>query len=142
MTMTTRREAMALISAALAGTTLGGRANLFVFPNIDAANITYNMIRVMTDGAALGPILMGLSAPVHVMTSTATPRRVVNMTAIAAVEAQIRAARRGDALDRREGDDAVDDGRDEIADVDGQQGRHDVLRGDDRRGRKSVESAE
>ncbi|HRP73848.1 MAG TPA: phosphate acyltransferase, partial [Luteimonas sp.] len=80
-------------------TTLEGRANLFVMPNIDAANITYNMIRVMTDGVALGPVLMGLSKPVHVLTATSTPRRVVNMTAIAAVEAQIRrqmeAERRG-----------------------------------------------
>ncbi|WP_058833562.1 NADP-dependent malic enzyme [Luteimonas abyssi] len=75
-------------------TTLSGRPNLFVLPNLDAANITYNMIRVMTDGAALGPILMGMSAPAHVMTPTATPRRVVNMTAIAAVDAQIRKAQR------------------------------------------------
>ena len=72
-------------------TTLGGRANLFVLPNIDAANITYNMVRVMTDGVAIGPILMGISKPVHILTSSATPRRVVNMTAIAAVDAQIRA---------------------------------------------------
>lgn len=72
-------------------TTLTGRANLFVLPNIDAANITYNMVRVMTDGVAIGPILMGISKPVHILTSSATPRRVVNMTAIAAVDAQIRA---------------------------------------------------
>ena len=72
-------------------TTLGGRANLFVLPNIDAANITYNMVRVMTDGVAIGPILMGISKPVHILTSSATPRRVDNMTAIAAVDAQIRA---------------------------------------------------
>ena len=71
-------------------TTLSGRANLFVLPNIDAANITYNMVRVMTDGVAIGPILMGISKPVHILTSSATPRRVVNMTAIAAVDAQIR----------------------------------------------------
>jgi len=71
--------------------TLSGRANLFVLPNIDAANITYNMVRVMTDGVAIGPILMGISKPVHILTSSATPRRVVNMTAIAAVDAQIRA---------------------------------------------------
>ena len=71
-------------------TTLTGRANLFVMPNLDAANITYNMVRVMTDGVALGPILMGVSKPAHVLTQTSTPRRVVNMTAIAAVEAQIR----------------------------------------------------
>src|SRR5690606_18434497 len=68
-------------------TTLEGRANLFVMPNLDAANIAYNLIRVMTDGVALGPILMGVSKPAHILTPTATPRRIVNMTAIAAVEA-------------------------------------------------------
>ena len=74
-------------------TTLNGRANLFVLPNIDAANITYNMVRVMTDGVAIGPILMGISKPVHILTTSATPRRVINMTAIAAVDAQIRQQR-------------------------------------------------
>ncbi|WP_266180598.1 NADP-dependent malic enzyme [Dyella humicola] len=73
-------------------TTLKGRANLFVMPNLDAANITYNMVRVMTDGVAIGPILMGINKPAHILTPAATPRRVVNMTAIAAVDAQIRAA--------------------------------------------------
>ncbi|WP_407352990.1 NADP-dependent malic enzyme [Luteimonas sp. R10] len=76
-------------------TTLSGRPNLFVLPNLDAANIAYNMVRVMTDGVALGPILMGISRPAHVMTPTSTPRRVINMTAIAAVEAQIRKTQRG-----------------------------------------------
>ncbi len=74
-------------------TLLKGRANLFVMPNLDAANITYNMVRVMTDGVAIGPILMGLDKPAHILTPASTPRRVVNMTAIAAVDAQIRAAR-------------------------------------------------
>lgn len=74
-------------------TTLKGRPNLFVMPNLDAANITYNMIRVMTDGVAIGPILMGLDKPAHILTPASTPRRVVNMTAIAAVDAQIRASR-------------------------------------------------
>ncbi|UZW61158.1 NADP-dependent malic enzyme [Lysobacter enzymogenes] len=73
--------------------TLHGRANLFVLPNLDAANITYNMVRVMTDGVAIGPILMGLDKPAHILTPASTPRRVVNMTAIAAVDAQIRTAR-------------------------------------------------
>lgn len=77
----------------LPDSTLKGRANLFVLPNIDAANITYNMVRVMTDGVAIGPILMGISKPVHILTSSATPRRIVNMTAIAAVDAQIRKLR-------------------------------------------------
>ncbi|HEY4555687.1 MAG TPA: NADP-dependent malic enzyme, partial [Lysobacter sp.] len=80
-------------------TTLTGRANLFVMPNLDAANITYNMIKVMTDGVALGPILMGLDKPAHILTPASTTRRVVNMTAIAAVDAQIRAAR--ETLSRR-----------------------------------------
>ncbi len=71
---------------------LSGGANLFVLPNLDAANIAYNIVRAMTDGVALGPILMGMSKPAHVLTPSATVRRVVNMTAIAAVEAQIRAA--------------------------------------------------
>ncbi|QEE23611.1 NADP-dependent malic enzyme [Rhodanobacter glycinis] len=74
-------------------TTLTGRANLFVMPNLDAANITYNMVRVMTDGVAIGPILMGVDKPAHIITSASSVRRVVNMTAIAAVDAQIRAAR-------------------------------------------------
>ena len=74
-------------------TTLSGRANLFVMPNLDAANITYNMIRVMTDGVAIGPILLGLDKPAHILTPASSARRVVNMTAIAAVDAQIRHAR-------------------------------------------------
>ncbi|MDZ4812298.1 MAG: NADP-dependent malic enzyme [Pseudomonadota bacterium] len=72
---------------------LTGRANLFVCPNIDAANIAYNLTRQMTDGVAIGPILMGVDRPVHVLTPASTVRRIVNMTALAAVEAQIRVAR-------------------------------------------------
>ena len=72
------------------GTTLSGRANLLVMPNLDAANIGYNLVRVMTGGVAIGPILMGLDQPAHILTPASTSRRVVNMTAIAAVEAQIR----------------------------------------------------
>jgi malate dehydrogenase (oxaloacetate-decarboxylating)(NADP+) len=73
------------------GTTLLGRANLLVMPNLDAANIGYNLVRVMTGGVAIGPILMGLDQPAHILTPASTTRRVVNMTAIAAVDAQIRA---------------------------------------------------
>jgi malate dehydrogenase (oxaloacetate-decarboxylating)(NADP+) len=72
---------------------LKGRANLFVMPNLDAANIAYNLVRVMTEGIAIGPILMGVSRPGHVLTPASTVRRVVNMTAVAAVDAQIRAER-------------------------------------------------
>jgi malate dehydrogenase (oxaloacetate-decarboxylating)(NADP+) len=76
---------------------LRGRANLFVMPSMDAANITYNMVRVMTDGVAIGPILMGIAQPAHILTPSSTVRRVVNMTAIAAVEAQIRKQREAEA---------------------------------------------
>jgi malate dehydrogenase (oxaloacetate-decarboxylating)(NADP+) len=71
---------------------LKGSANLFVFPNLDAANIAFNLVRVMADGVTLGPILMGMAKPAYVLTPSATVRRVVNMTALAVVEAQIRAA--------------------------------------------------
>ena len=72
---------------------LHGSANLLVLPNLDAANTAYNLTRVMSDGIGIGPVLMGMAKPAHVLTPSATVRRVVNMTAIAAVEAQIRAAR-------------------------------------------------
>ena len=72
---------------------LTGRANLLVFANLDAANAGYNLVRSVTDGVGVGPILMGLASTAHVLTPSATVRRVVNMTAIAAVDAQIRAAR-------------------------------------------------
>ena len=69
---------------------LKGRANLFVFSNLDAANTAYNIVRSMTDGVGLGPILMGLAKSAHILTPASTVRRVVNMTAVAAVDAQIR----------------------------------------------------
>jgi len=72
---------------------LTGAANLLVLPDLDAANTAYNLTRVMTDGIGIGPILMGMAKPAHVLTTSATVRRVVNMTAIAAVEAQIRGQR-------------------------------------------------
>ncbi|TLY51853.1 MAG: NADP-dependent malic enzyme [Gammaproteobacteria bacterium] len=73
------------------GSNLIGQANVFVCPNMDAANIAYNMVRFMTDGVAIGPILMGISKPAHILTPASTVRRVVNITAVACVEAQIRA---------------------------------------------------
>jgi malate dehydrogenase (oxaloacetate-decarboxylating)(NADP+) len=70
---------------------LTGRANVFVFPNLAAANAAFNITRSMSDGVVIGPILMGVAKPAHVLTPQATVRRVVNMSAIACVEAQIRA---------------------------------------------------
>ncbi len=80
----------ALRQKMLPGSTLEGRANLFVLPNLEAANIAYNLVRVFTDGVAIGPILMGVNKPAHILTTSATSRRILNMTAIAAVDAQIR----------------------------------------------------
>ena len=80
----------ALREKLLPNSTLKGRANLFVLPNLEAANIAYNLVRVFTNGVAIGPILMGMTKPVHILTSSASSRRVLNMTAIAAVDAQIR----------------------------------------------------
>jgi len=66
---------------------LKGEANLLVMPNIDAANISYNLIKMTGgEGVTIGPILLGMARPVHVMTPTATVRRLVNMTALAVVE--------------------------------------------------------
>jgi malate dehydrogenase (oxaloacetate-decarboxylating)(NADP+) len=67
---------------------LKGQANVLVFPNLDAANIAYESIRVLADALPVGPILIGAARPVHVVTSSTTARGIVNMTAVAVVEAQ------------------------------------------------------
>jgi malate dehydrogenase (oxaloacetate-decarboxylating)(NADP+) len=60
-------------------------------PNIDAANISYNLIKMTGgEGVTIGPILLGAARPVHVLTSTATVRRLVNMTALDVVESMER----------------------------------------------------
>lgn len=70
---------------------LKGEANLLVMPNIDAANISYNLLKQTSgEGVTIGPILLGVARPVHVLTSTATVRRLVNMTALAVVESMER----------------------------------------------------
>ena len=67
---------------------LAGDANLLVFPNLDAANIALNLLKVMTDALHVGPILLGPSMPAHILTPSVTSRGVVNMSAFAVVEAQ------------------------------------------------------
>ncbi|MPZ42588.1 MAG: NADP-dependent malic enzyme [Betaproteobacteria bacterium] len=67
---------------------LKGEANLLVMPTLDAANIAYNLLRVATgDGITVGPILLGSALPAHILTPSATVRRIVNMTALSVVEA-------------------------------------------------------
>ena len=69
--------------------TLGGQANLFVMPNIDAANISFNMLKVLADGIPIGPLLLGVAQPAYILTPSITPRGIVNMTAIASLAAQM-----------------------------------------------------
>jgi len=69
---------------------LRGPANLLVMPNLDAAHITFNFARIVSDSVTVGPILMGLDYPAHVLTPLASVRRVINMTAFSVVEAQMR----------------------------------------------------
>jgi malate dehydrogenase (oxaloacetate-decarboxylating)(NADP+) len=67
---------------------LTGEANLLVFPNIDAANISYNLLKTAAGGGiAIGPVLLGAAKPVHVLTPSATVRRIVNMTALTVADA-------------------------------------------------------
>ncbi len=69
--------------------TLRGEANLLVLPNIDAANIAYNLLKTAAGGGiAIGPVLLGANKPVHVLTPSATVRRIVNMTAITVADSQ------------------------------------------------------
>jgi len=71
---------------------LRDEANLLIFPTLDAANISYNLLKTAAgEGMTIGPILLGAKQPVHILTPTATVRRIVNMTALTVVEAsQIR----------------------------------------------------
>ena len=67
---------------------LTGEANLLIMPNLDAANIAFNLLKVTTgQGITVGPILLGAAKPAHILTPTSTVRRIVNMTALAVVDA-------------------------------------------------------
>ena len=67
-----------------------GDANLLVLPNIDAANISYNLLKTAAGGnIAIGPVLLGAAQPVHILTPSATVRRIVNMTALTVADANV-----------------------------------------------------
>ena len=73
---------------ALPGNRLKGAANLLVMPNLDAANISFNLLKAAAgDGITIGPILLGAAKPVHVITPSSTVRRIANMTALIVVDA-------------------------------------------------------
>ena len=75
-------------SRALPGNRLKGQANLLMMPNLDAANISFNLLKAAAgDGITIGPILLGTAKPVHIITPSSTVRRIVNMTALIVVDA-------------------------------------------------------
>jgi malate dehydrogenase (oxaloacetate-decarboxylating)(NADP+) len=75
-------------SGAVTSSPLKGDANLLVLPNIDAANISYNLLKTAAgNGIAIGPLLLGVAKPIHILTPAATVRRIVNVTTLAVVEA-------------------------------------------------------
>ena len=67
---------------------LSGAANLLVMPSLDAASISYNLVRILADAVAVGPMLLGMNQPAHILAEGVTARGIVNMTAVAVVEAQ------------------------------------------------------
>lgn len=76
--------------ALMPNSTVKGPANLLVLPNIDAANIAYNLLKTAAGGnIAVGPVLLGADKPVHILTASATVRRIVNMTALTVADANV-----------------------------------------------------
>jgi malate dehydrogenase (oxaloacetate-decarboxylating)(NADP+) len=74
--------------ATMPHSSLIGDANLLVMPNIDAANIAYNLLKTAAGGnIAVGPVLLGAAKPVHILTPSATVRRIVNMAALTVADA-------------------------------------------------------
>jgi malate dehydrogenase (oxaloacetate-decarboxylating)(NADP+) len=82
-----------LLSGAISGARLTGQANLLIMPNLDAANISYSLLKVAAgNGITVGPILLGAAQPVHIIEPTASVRRIVNMTALVVVDAGVQRA--------------------------------------------------
>jgi malate dehydrogenase (oxaloacetate-decarboxylating)(NADP+) len=74
--------------ATFPGSRLKGAANLLIMPTLDAANIAFNLLKTAVgSGVTLGPMLLGVAKPVHILTPSATVRRIVNMTALSVVDA-------------------------------------------------------
>lgn len=75
--------------------TFSGEANLFIAPDVDSANIAFNLVKMMADGVSIGPILLGVNRPVHILTSSVTARGIFNMTALACVSVQVHEEEQG-----------------------------------------------
>jgi len=80
---------------------LRGQANLLIMPTLDAANIAFNLLKTAAgDGVTVGPILLGAARAVHILTPSATVRRIVNMTALTVVDAGVQRTQKGVTPDR------------------------------------------
>ena len=80
----------AIREAVLPNSCITGQANLLVMPNVDAANIAYNLLKMLGGGVTIGPMLVGAAKSVHVVTQSATVRGLVNMSALAVARAHVR----------------------------------------------------
>ena len=80
-------------SQALPDSTLTGTANLLIFPNIDSANIAYNLVKATGEAVTVGPMLMGLQKPLHIAVPSTTARGIINLSAVAAMEAALAATK-------------------------------------------------
>jgi malate dehydrogenase (oxaloacetate-decarboxylating)(NADP+) len=74
--------------SAVPNSRLSGTANLLIMPNLDAANISFNLLKAAADGLPIGPMLLGMTKPIHVVVPSVTARGIVNLSALAVVEAQ------------------------------------------------------
>jgi malate dehydrogenase (oxaloacetate-decarboxylating)(NADP+) len=77
----------AIRDRAMPAGTLSGTANLLIMPTLDAANIAFNLLKAAADGLPVGPLLLGMSQPAHVLVPSVTARGIVNLTALAVLEA-------------------------------------------------------
>jgi malate dehydrogenase (oxaloacetate-decarboxylating)(NADP+) len=75
--------------AVLPNSRLSGQANLLVMPNVEAAHIAYNLLKILGGGVTIGPILIGAAQSVHVLTQSVTVRGLVNMSALAVARAHV-----------------------------------------------------
>lgn len=78
----------AIRTRSVPGSQLSGTANLLIMPSLDAANISFNLLKAAADGLPVGPLLLGMSKPIHVVVPSVTARGIVNISAIAAIDAQ------------------------------------------------------
>src|SRR3712207_9068892 len=87
-----------LFRSAVTESRLTDTANLLVFPDLDSANIAFNLVKAAADGLQLGPVLLGMNKPVHVLVPSVTARGIVNLTALAAHQAQSQGKERAAAV--------------------------------------------